>query len=445
MNTMRTTLVHAFVTLGVIVSNVGWCAGMPKLAAPVYKGAVPAVLADGTKADPFYIQSFGGVKALDCSGRMDSHNNSGNTISAGEAQKAGDYPGPWCFLTRDPISKVKAFYDKAIGPMHEIKGRSGDNGQESSTAYEVLAERAWLPDSSINYAGYNYTGVSLHSLPPPKAVGDDAYQMYSGSRHFNGFLTAVDWFGEPGKHKQSELNSLYNKHKQLESAMFQRKGPKHEEMDTILQERYTKKLEQAQLSAAGVPAGQQPKSLEDMTPEQIIQMQKVLMGQMGQAPDSNSHTPSADTNDAKLKAFMKQNPKAGKRYVELTQKMGSLMQAGKMDEADAVDAELQKLEETYPELADIESSSGDSEQAQNVATSANAAQSPGVDTWNNWLDYINEAEKQAYYTLIVIDNGFRGNEKDYTRNQKVITANSKGWVAHQHIWDFVYPADQASN
>ena len=131
-----------------------WSADSPKLAAPVYKGAVPAIPADGIKVDTYYVGSFGGMKALDCQATMESRDIAGKIISVKEAEKAGDYAGPWCFLSRDPIDKVKAFYDKAIGPMRAIQGTVQQNSSVKVSGYQVFAERAWFPGGDESGPGY---------------------------------------------------------------------------------------------------------------------------------------------------------------------------------------------------------------------------------------------------------------------------------------------------
>jgi len=425
----------------------GWSADLPKLAAPIYKGAVPAVLADGVKADPFYIRSFSGVKALDCHGLIESRNDSGYVISAKDAEKAGLYPGPWCFLSRDPIDKVRAFYDKAVGPMHALKGGWGKNSSTPVQGFQGLAEQAWFSGNNEmdGGTGYRFTAVSLHALPPPSVpaeekktmgegfTGQGAYQFYAGSRHFNGFLNAVDWFGDPGKHKQSELLTLYKQHMQLESALFQRKGPKLTDADEMLRGEYADKLKKAQDKSMGMMPG-----MGQMSPEQAAQMQQMMqMMQKGQIPTAMAPIHSATPNDAKFNAFMKKNPKVAKRYMELTGKLGTLTQQGKFNEADAVDSELQQLIDANPELAALEKDEDENNAAAGAAQGS-LSQGAAPDEWKNWLNYINAAEKQAYYTLIVIDNGFRGNEKSYSRDQAVIAKNSSGWVSHQQVWDFSF-------
>lgn len=417
-----------------IICGTGWSADSPKLVVPIYKGAVPGILADGVKANASYVGNFSGMKALDCTGR----------IGSGAAQQAGEGAGPWCFLTRDPIDKVKAYYEKVIGPMHAINGEWQGRPGESVKAYAGYAERA-LIKSEFEAEGFAYRGLSLHALPQPPVLGketkntddtwqgQEAFKFYSSSRHFGGFLDAVDWFGDPSKRKPDELHAVYKKHNRLESAFFQRKGTKLEAVDETLRVKRDAKRAQGQNKAMGAMPGQ-------MSPAQ--------MGQMPSAMPANQHgTPE----DKEINAFMKKNPKVANRYVELTKKLNTLMQQGKFEEADAVDEELQQLINRHPELAALEGRADERSAAASAAGQArenqmmsNYGKQMDQAIWGNALDYINAVEKEAYYTLIVIDNGFKGNEKNYTRDHAVIAKETNGWVLHTNVWDITYKQGQGA-
>jgi len=438
-------------------SGIVWSADAPKLAAPIYKGAVPAIPADGIKVDPYYVGNFSGMKALDCEATMVSRDIAGHKISVKEAEKAGDRAGPWCFLSRDPIEKVKAFYDKAVGPMRAIHGTRQQNSGVKVQGYQVLAERAWYPGGDESGPGYGYSAVSLHALPPPGEPGteakntddswegQEAYKFFAGTR-FGCFIDAVDWFGEPGKRKPAELKAYYEKHKQVESALFQRKGPKLESVDATLGARYTEKRKQAEQKGMGMMPGQGP---GQMSPEQMMQMAQ--MAQMSQMAPPPSASAQGTPDDAQFNAFMKKNPKVANRYVELTKKLNTLMQQGKYDEADAVDEELQQLVDDNPELAAIEQQADDRAatasamgQARETQAMANHQQAMDQAMWGTCQDYIGALEKQAYYTLIVIDDALTGYQKDYSRDRTVVAKEVPGWVAHQQVWDFNYPSEQGT-
>ena len=462
MKIMKTYPVSVLTAALLFAYGTAWSSDSPKLAAPIYKGAVPAIPANGIKVDSVYVGNFGGMKALDCKATIESRDIAGHVISAKEAQKTGNFLlGPWCFLSRDPIDKVKAYYDKAVGPMHAIQG-TWERTRETVRGYEVMAERAWFQGGD-EAPGYGYSAVSLHALPPPGEPGkeakntddswegQEAYKFYAGTR-FSCFIDAVDWFGEPGKHKQSELKAYYEKHKQVESALFQRKGPKLESVDATIGARYDEKRKRAEQKGMGMMPGQGP---GQMSPEQMMQMAQMAqmgqMGQMGQMAPPPSAGAQGTPDDAQFNAFMKKNPKVANRYVELTKKLNTFMQQGKYDEADAVDEELQQLIDDNPELAAIEQRADDrvaTESAMNQAREdqARATQQNDMVTtlWGTCQDYIGALEKQSYYTLIVIDDALSGYQKDYTRDQSVVAKDVPGWVAHQQVWDFTYPSEQGT-
>ena len=148
---------------------------------------------------------------------------------------------------------------------------------------------------------------------------------------------------------------------------------------------------------------------------------------------------------------MKKNPKVAKRYTELSQKLNTLMQQGKFDEADAVDEELQKLVNSNPELAAIEqranarsASIGAANQARENQAIANYQGGMDKAIWGNWEQYIKAAEKDAYYTLIVIDRAFSGKEKDYSRDQTLLAKETATWSPHAE-WGFTYKDQQSGN
>jgi len=414
----------------------------PKLAAPIYNGAVPAVLADSAKVADFYTADFGGIKALDCDGFNSPWDYGlGGSHTAEEAKEAGYVPGPWCFLTTDPIDRVKAFYEQAIGPMQVINGTWGRTSSTPVQGYVVYAERAWFPGSGESPPGFGYAGVSLHALPPPpvkgKAAktsedsweGQESYQFYAETRHFGGFLDAVDWFGDPSKRKPAELDALYQKYNHLEAALFQHKGPKSEAVDETLRARYSEMQQQAMAKANSAMAPSE---------EQIAQM---MQAAQATTPASQQATPEDD----EFNAYMQRNPKVAKRYTELTGKIGTLMQQGRFDEADATDAELQALIDSNPELAALERRAD--ERAAAAAPQGNFAmagfgQQQGGASWDTWLKYLTDLDKEDYSTLIVIDLAYRGDEKDYSRDPALFARETAGMVPHQLAWGFSYREGQ---
>ncbi|MBU1739556.1 MAG: hypothetical protein KKG35_15615, partial [Proteobacteria bacterium] len=101
----------------------------------------------------------------------------------------------------------------------------------------------------------------------------------------------------------------------------------------------------------------------------------------------------------------------------------------------------------YPELAAMERQ--EDERSAAIST-ADQAQEDGQQNqqdqavWGTWLEYLKAADKDDYYTLIVIDNAYRGDEKDYSRDHGLLARETAGWVSHSRIWDFSYPQKQES-
>jgi len=406
-----------------------------KLAAPIYPGAVPAVSADGLNVNSAFVLTFDGGKTLDCSGTMVARDISGREIAPEQAGPVTGYTGPWCFLTRDPIDKVKAFYEKSIGKLQVVQGENGLHG------YEAFTERAWFPGSEESGPGYAQVGVSVHALGPPRVKGQQPadpsmedgdwagqadYKFYAQSRFFSGFIDAVDFFGDPSMRPVSELDALYKKKNYLESALFQHEGAEHEAVDVTLGKQYS-----------------------DL---RVQRQQAAQMGTLSAQMQQNNSAPSAGPTakeDAQLNKVIANDPALQQRYVALTQKVAALMQQGKFDEADAVMDEIDELEAAHPELAALNAQQ-DARSAQISARNEaadKAIQEKGESQldqaiWGTGLEMLDAVDKQAYYTLIVIDNGYDESQKDFSRDRSVIDAQSAGTIPHDRVdaWDIKYDA-----
>ena len=424
-----------------------YAADASDLAAPVYPGAVPAIPADGAQVDPFYVGTFGGIKALDCAARRDSTDIAGRGITAQEAEAAGDRPGPWCFLTRDPIDQVKAFYEQSIEPMRPMQAENGGRG------FVAFAERAWYPsDGEARSAGFGYSTVSVHALPPPPERGatagaaamlrasvgltEEAYQgqdaqtLYAASRHFNGFIDAIDWFGDPSKRPQSDLDALYKQYSYLETALFQRKAPSFEQVDVVLGRQYAELRKQRQ--------------------EAATMAQSSGLMQLGAAMANNDAGPTAQ-EDAQFNRVMQENPELAQRYVALTQQVSTLMMQGRMNEADPLLDEIEELENSHPELKALNAQQqarsdrvGAAHQTQQDAILAAGSKQMDDAIWGTAMEYIQAIDKEDYYTLIVIDSVLRGYERDYSRDRAVLAADTapRYEFADLRGWDFQYRQDE---
>ena len=397
-------------------------ADSPKLVAPVYPGAVSAIPAEGAEASAAYVATFGDIKTLDCRGSRSSTQFASGSLNEYERLNADKRLGPWCFLTRDPIDKVKAFYEKSIGVMRPVQTESGAHG------FVAYVERAWYPASSEVSAAFAYSDVSIHALPPPPVKGktplpatygegipdQEDYLFYSLFKHFGLFHQSVAWYGpEPGKRELADLHAVAKKYGYLESAFFQHKGPDLIPVDRALDKRYSELQSKRQMDA--------------MMGGQLGGMQGMSAPQGGSAPNT--------ADDARVNAVMQKDPELARRYVALTQELASLMQQGKFDEADEVMDEIDELEQSNPELAAMneeeqlnQDSLNRAGQAQEDAMEAATSKQLDQANWGTAMEYIQAVDKEDYYTLIVIDNALTGYEKDYSRDRAVIDAATAGWV-----------------
>jgi len=399
----------------VVVSTAVAAGESRRLAAPVYSNAVPGVPADGAQVDPQLVLTFDGGKTLDCRA---------TTVT-------GYAPGSWCFLTRDPIDKVKAFYEKAAGTLHRVQNSDG------VVSYQAFVERAWFPGNGESPPGFAYSGVSMHALPAPPvkgqqpapaAMGDatwagqEDYGFYAQTRFFNAFMDAVDMFGDPSKRPISDLDKLYAQRNTIESAIFQRKGPAHEAVDVTLYNHY------------GELRGQRQQAAYSGTLSAYTQY--------GAQASQRSVGPTAG-EDAQFNAVMEADPALQQRYVALTQQAMTLMQQGKDEEADAIFEEIDELEAAHPELAAMNgqqqarvAKAQAEDKAAEDAIRASGDNQLDQAIWGTGLEMLGALEKEAYYTLIVIDSGLTESAKDYSKDRTIIEAETKGMIPHTDLGVF---------
>jgi len=400
-------------------------ADAPTLVAPIYPGAVPAVLAEGTPAGAFHTATFGATTALDCG-------------ASGASQSIA---GPWCFLSRDSIDKVKAYYEQSIGPMHAMHGENGQQG------YAVFAERAWYDAGEMGY-GFEYTGVSVHALPPPRPTGQmpataesrevarmyaqttgyDDYAFYAGTRHFDLFVGGVLAYGFPPRHKPADLDAVYKQYGHLESAFFQLSGPDQQPLDVQRHQHYAELASQRQTAA--------------MTGQ-------IAAGQQYGMAASQARSVERPDEDAAFNRVMQENPELANRYVAFTQQVNTLMQQGKFDEADALLDEIDALEQSNPELAALQNkdqarqaSYQKQDQAHEDALQASTDDAMDNAYWGTSMEYLQAIDQDDYYTLIVIDNAFDPGAEKYSRDRALIALDTANRV-HQPTsnWHISYPQD----
>ncbi len=426
MKTKLQCLVSAIALLPIFAVTAVYGSEMPKLVAPIYPGAVSAVPAEGAEASAAYVATFGGIKTLDCRGSRSSKEFKDGPPNEYERLNADARLGPWCFLTRDPIDKVTAFYEKSVGSMRPIQAENGAHG------FQAFVERAWFDDMGCDggkCSGFLYSDVSVHALPPPPVKGktplpatygegipdQEDYLFYADFKHLGLFHQSVAWYGpEPGKRKVADLQAIGTKYGYLESAFFQHKGPELLPVDVTLRNYYDKLYGERMEAAMMAPMS----ARTDLSRSRM---------QAGMAEESGP--------DAEFNSIMQRNPELARRYTALTQQLGTLMQQGKFDEADAIADEIDELEQSYPELAALnnqEQARSDSisktDKAEEDAIEAAGNKQMEDALWPTAVEYIGAVDNEDYYTLIVIDNTLTNYEKDYSRDRAVIDAATSGWV-----------------
>ena len=393
-----------------------------KLVAPIYPGAVSAIPAEGAEASAAYVATFGDLKTLDCRGSRSSTKFKDGPLNEYERLNADKQLGPWCFLTRDSIDKVKAYYEKSIGSMRPVQTENGAHG------YLAYLERAWFDDTGCDggtCSGFLYSDISVHALPPPPVKGktplpatygegipdQEDYLFYAQFKHLSLFHQSVAWYGpEPGKRKVDDLEAVAKKYGYLESAFFQHKGPELQPVDVTLRNYYDKLYGERMEAALMAPMS----ARTDLSRGRM---------QAGMAEDSGP--------DAEFNSIMQRNPELARRYTALTRQLGTLIQQGKFDEADEVADEIDELEQSYPELValnDQEQARSDSisktDKAEEDAIEAAGNKQMEEALWPTAVEYIEAVDKEDYYTLIVIDNTLTGYEKDYSRDRSVVDADT---------------------
>jgi hypothetical protein len=164
--------------------------------------------------------------------------------------------------------------------------------------------------------------------------------------------------------------------------------------------------------------------------------------QYGGQASQRSVGPTED-EDAQFNAVMEADPALQQRYVALTQQAMTLMQQGKDEEADEIFAQIDELEQQHPELAT------QSQQQQARVAKAQADDKAAEDAirasgdnqldqaiWGTGLEMLGALEKEAYYTLIVIDSGLPESATDYSKDRAIIEAERKGAIPHANVGVF---------
>lgn len=356
---LLTTLTVVLYTGGIAL------AGAPALVAPIYSGAVPAVQGH-TPNDYGKPATIGKISALPC----------------------GEHT--WCFLSKDPIGEVKAFYDKTLSPMRTLPAQAGER------SYEVIAQEMTLGEMR------DFAGVSVHALPPPPKITGEGMargEAYKNTRHFGDLAAGVAWM--PGMmtatHTPHELDVLYAKHRHLESAFFVHDADHHgRSEDDLLHDKY-QELGVAQRSAA---------------------MQSMSAPTMPSAEMQARQRQQSKEDDAEMQRLMKRKPKLARKLQALSEQIQTAAARGDYQEAARLGKQMNKLAQSDPEVAAYMKKVRERDAAQNRATQqgysdaqSNMVKGLGQANWGPWVKYLKALEPKAYRTLIVIQERLRADPK----------------------------------
>jgi hypothetical protein len=345
-----------------------------KLVAPVYPGAVPAVTgkAKGGKPHP-------------CEGR--------------------------CFLTRDPIEKVKAFYEKAVGPLKQAPQPYGQR------SYGILLEYA-----NRSEAGSESSAVGIHSLGPALTSPTDpakrrrAYEM--GSLGWNAawapihqLVYMVAWTPDMEDplmypYKIGDVDALAKKHSRTQTYFYVTDAATGHDRAHALSEQFTAQFGKLK----------QDTMMGNLAAQQSIAQSAGREGDKIAAQDAQ--------DDPEFNRIMQRKPALNRQYTALAQKAQQQMMAGNMEEAEKTMDESDRLLRSDPEMATLmkryderdrqREAVGTGAKAQGQAAETDLYKQSSKKSWNLAAQTLEKAAKEGYVTYIVIDYrlGGKGVERD---------------------------------
>jgi hypothetical protein len=367
-----------------IAGTAAQAAGAPKLVAPVYPGAVPAVTGKAPGGD-----------ADSCEGR--------------------------CYLTKDPIEKVKAFYDKAVGPLKQAPEPYGQH------SYGVLLEFA-----SRSEEGVEVSAVGIHALGPPlKAPSDPAKRREAYEKGALGWNAAwspihqivymTAWtpdMADPIMHpyKPSDVDALAKKYNRTQSYFYVYDA--------------AKKMNRAQVLAKQF--GDQAGQLQQQAMMGNIATQQSIAQSAGKEGEKISAEEMQD--DPEFNRIMNRKPALSKKYVALTQKTQQQMMAGKYDDAEKTMDEADKLLRSDPEVAAFMKRYDERDKRRQAVSAKAKAQGSAAETsaysqatkkiGNLVAQTLDKMVKEGYSTYIVVDYALEG--KGVERNRAKIAELDDG-------------------
>jgi hypothetical protein len=355
-----------------------------KLIVPVYPGAVPGMMGKSVAGKP---------KA------MDEVNNV-------------------VYLSKDPIAKVKGFYDKAPGGLRPQVAR---NGQQSFGAY---LEMAFVGESVV------LAGTSMHSLGESSKVpvkGDQQpllFQQLSGKNiayyPFTVMAELVDWNGkgDPRRpYKPQDLDAAYAKYHAVLSSFYAVNGATGKSRRAELVSTLQTNLQQRETKIWSGDEASQKRNAKDTQRQQ------------------DKLTAESAQDDPEFQRIMDRKPKLAQDFYNISMKMQKQLEQGQTEQAMQTNAEADKLLRSDPEMAAL-MRKWDEREAKHDANIAKR-DSKGRDTrsqttarvakmrWDTSLETLNALAAEGYATYIVIDERLVG-RGEVIRDRKRIAERSGG-------------------
>lgn len=358
-----------WLTKGLVATScavLAWAGAVPaaeQLVAPVYPGAVPAVTGKAPGGEPH-----------DCEGR--------------------------CFLTKDPIEKVKAFYDKAIGPLKQAPQPYGQR------SYGRLMEKGPRTEEGTPIAAMGIHALGPALTPPADpAKSRQAYETGSlgwnpawGPIHHLIYMTA--WTPEMSNplmnpYKPADVSALATRYNRTQTYFYVLNAASGKTRANVLADGFSERLGRMQQEAM----------TGNLAAQQNVSQQAAREGDKLAAQDAQ--------DDPEFNRIMQRKPALQKKYVALSQKMQQQMLQGKYDEADQTAEEADRLLRSDPEMAALMKRYDERDRQRDDIGAKAAAQGSAAEgdvyarfakqAWDSAVATLDQLVKEGFTTFIVID------------------------------------------
>jgi len=325
-------------------------------------------------------------------------------------------------LSKDSIDKVKAFYDKAVGPL-----------KQTPQPYGQRTYGLWMERGQPSEEGTAYASISINALGPPlKSPSDppkrrEAYEK--GALGWNAawspihqlvYMTAwtpdmANPFMNP--YKPRDVDVLAMKYNRTQTYFYVTDAATGKDRAEILADQFENRLGQRKQQAM----------MGNISTQQNIAASMGRQGEKIAAEDAQ--------DDPEFNRIMHRKPALQRKYVALTQKMQQQMMTGKMDEAEKTGDEADRLLRSDPEMAKLMKRYDERDkrretvaakaQAQGSTAEADIYKQFARKTWDDSVQTLKQMAKEGYSTYIRIDCHLA--ENNVQRNPAKISQDVTGW------------------